>query len=226
MNLSEMRTRLRRQIGNPTTTDVPDAQLTEHVNDAYREIVAKFRFHKTRKVCTFDTTADTRRYGLPEDAKWVMRVRDDTNKRFIEKTDDHRLSRIDDLTTTGKPELYARYRDWIELQPTPDGVYTISVYYESDITELSADSDEPVMSEAWHRGLVNLAKYYYYDDQGDDAKALSARNKYEAWLTSQPSEVDEEQRFNDHGVQIPSLGEWAGYGTSGRSRTGDFATSD
>ncbi len=206
MDLLTLRTRVRKQVGNPTTVDVPDADLTQHVNTAYRDISNKYRFHKVRKLCTFPTVAGTRRYGLPTDCAAVIRVRDTTNEVRLEKLDDMRAAHLIDTDVEGKPTQYTRYRDWLDLHPTPDDVYTIEVFYKGEIVDLSADGDDPVLPTSWHEGIIKLAKYYYYDEQGDIPKATSAFNAYELWASRQPIEVDEEKVDFDSGVSLPTLG--------------------
>lgn len=206
MQLSDMRTKLRKRIGNPSTTDVADTTLNEHLNTAYGEIANEFRFRKVRKLCTFDTVADQAEYGLPSDCLAVLRVRDTTNELRLEKLDDRRFAELTDTDETGEPTGYVRFRDWITLVPTPDDAYTIQLHYKADVTDLSADADEPVLPSVWHRGIVMLAAFYYYDEEGDVPKAQSAYNVYELWASKKPVEVDEEKTDFDSGVTIPSLG--------------------
>lgn len=211
MNLLILRDRLRRMIGNPTTADVGDGNLSEHINTAYREIVNKYRFHLGRKICTFDTIADVSRYGLPTDLASIIRVRNNTTEVRMEMLDSRRRYEEVNYTAniqTGEPVRYIRFRDWIELAPIPDGVYQIEIYYKLGIVDLSADIDEPVIPVSWHRGILLLSKYIYYDEEGDIPKATTAYARFNTWVQDQPTEVDEEKADLDSGVAIPTLGVW------------------
>lgn len=212
MELSDMVAVLRRRIGNPSTTDVTDTILKEHINSAYVEIADNFRFHKTRKLCTFTTVASTRRYGLPTDCDVVLKVRDNTNSVRIEKSDSRRFAELTDTTTEGFPTQYARFRDWIELQPTPDGAYEIQLYYRVATTLLSADTDEPALPASWHEGILRLARWYYYTEEGDEPKANSAYNSYTVWASKKTNEVDEEKVDFDSGVSLPELSDFVPQG--------------
>lgn len=220
MELSVMRTRLRKRIGNPTLTDVPDSDLNQHINTAYLELVNKFRFHLGRRICIFDTVIGQPRYGLPTDLAVLFRIRDNTNERKMIKLDDPRRARLtnhtkDQLTSAGtpanitldQPRYYMRHRDWVELHPVPDGVYEMEIFYKIVVEELVADTDEPVIPETWHVGIVSLARYWYYDEEGDLPKAKNAMNAFEVWLSRQPVEVDEEKIDFDSGVGVPTLSE-------------------
>ncbi len=206
MDLVTMRTKLRKRVGNPTVTDVPDVDLTGHINTAYHEIANSYRFRMVRKLCTFDTVASQAEYGLPSDCLAVLKARNSTSEHRLEKMDDRKGAELENVSTEGDPTKYIRYRDWITLVPTPDGVYTIQLHYKADVSDLSADADEPVVPSVWHEGIIKLARYYYYDEEGDIPKAQSSYNVYELWASRKPVEVDEEKVDFDSGVTIPSLG--------------------
>lgn len=208
MDLTTMRTRLRARIGNPDTTDVPDATLTRIINSAYTDIADRFRFHSARKLCTFPTVADTQDYGLPTDLIEIMKVRDQTNGWQLSKADyldEAAKEERSDSVITERPRFYIRYRNFIRLEPTPDGVYTIELFYRAGITELSADGDTPILPSAWHEGIIKLARHYFYDEVGDIPKAQYALSIYNSWLSTKPNEVDEEKKDLDKGVRIPTL---------------------
>lgn len=207
MELSTMRTRLRRAVGSPSTTDAADADLDEFINSAYRDIAGRFRFHRVRKLCQFNTVDGTERYGLPTDCEAVFRVRDVTNGVKIKKRGDRFAATLEgsDDEVSGKPTDYVVQKDWLLLHPTPDDVYVIEVFYKAGITDLSADADEPILPEGWHDGIIKLARHKFYDDRGDIPKATYALANYNSWLSTKTIEVDEEKRDIDSGVEIPTL---------------------
>lgn len=205
MELSTMRTRLRRRIGNPSVTDVPDSTLTEVINIGYREIADRFRFHDVRVRFEFPTVASTRNYELPAGLLSIIRLRDVDNQRRIIKMDDARAAELLDTDTEGQPLHYIRYENTIDLHPTPDDVYDLELYYKGNIVDLVDAADEPVLPEPWHEGILRLAKHYYYIDQGDAQKSTLAYNEYELWLRTKPVEVDEEKTDFDSGVSVPTL---------------------
>lgn len=205
MNLSELRVKLRSRIGDPTVIDVPDSELDMHINSAYVEIADTYRFHTVRKLCKFSTVVGTARYGIPDDCLVVMEVRDLTNEKKLEKYGGRRVFEQTSVTTNGFPFAYARFRNWVELVPPPDGVYEIEMHYKADVVELAGDTATPTIPKPWHEGILRLAKYYYYEDQGDVPKSVAAYNAYDVWVSRKPVEVDEEKRDFDSGVSIPTL---------------------
>jgi len=212
VQLSVMRTKLRTRIGNPSITDVPDANLTTHLNDSYREIANKFKFHLVRSRYDFSTVIGTRLYNLPTGSVAILKAQNLTalNEGRIEKLDDRRRAETTITGVTGPPTGYIRYQNQIELDPTPDAVYSIRLILKSGITDLSLDADTPVLPVSWHEGIIKLAKYNYYaNEQNDLPKATFAKQDFKDWLVDQPTEIDEEKVDFDSGVSLPELNAWA-----------------
>jgi len=215
MDLETIVTRLRQSIGNPSISDVADATLQQLVNDCYEEIGDKFRFFKARKVCTFDTIAGISTYTLPTASVELMRVYDMMNKKIQSMTSDAEAQTLrqdeTDSSLWGFPTNYTHYRDWIRFIPVPNGIYKMEIYYRVVMTPLSASTDEPIFPLPWHRGILLLSRYNYFELIASDVpKAISARNAYSIWLENKPDEVAEELRRSDRGVIVPTLSEWPG----------------
>lgn len=204
MDLLTMRTRLRKRVGNPTTTDVPDVDLNEAINSAYSDVAVRYKFHKVRRLCTFNTVIGQAKYGLPVDCFAVLRVRDNTNKKNLTKAGDREYASRTN-TTNGKPGKYIRYRDWITVEPPPDGVFEFELFYKSKPVDLVADADQPVLPTAWHEGIIRLARYYHFDTVGDLPKAAVALQVFNFWTETMPLEFDDEAEAIDSGVEIPTL---------------------
>ncbi len=219
MNLQEMQNILRSRIGNPTAIDVPNSVLTTELNAAYLDIKDRYRFHRARKRCTFSTVIGQSRYDLPTDVLSVFRVRDNTNNVKLRKWGDRQLSSRED-NLNGKPLRYVRYRDWVELNPTPDGVYQMEVFYKYMDTNLALATDVPQIPPSWHEGIVVLGKYNYYANVANDQpKAQMAYEAWKLWVADKPAEIDEESVDIDSGVEILPL-------SSGISKGLDFDHSD
>lgn len=207
MTLAELIAQVRVSVGNPTTTDVPDATLQGMINFAYKEVADKFRFHKTRRICEFTTQAGVDKYTLPAGTNLVFRVKNKTSDWGMDKLPDNLFEmEITPASPQGAPTHFARYRDYVKLHPVPDGEYVIEVFYQFGVTSMTQPTDEPVIPEAWHVGIVRLARHYYYDFvKGDQPKAIAALNMYRNWLADKPVEVHEEVAQGDHGVIITAL---------------------
>jgi hypothetical protein len=215
MNLLELRARLRVSVKNPDEGDVPDEVLTSYINSGYLDLAARYDFHQTRKRCTFLTVAGQAKYQLPGDVASVLRLRDNTHGRKIWKKGDRAIAEQHIPKWQWWPRWYVRYRNYVELGPTPneDG-YVIEVYYIAIPAVLAADSDIPVLPLTWHDGVHMRAKWYYYMDKGDSVQQAQSLNNYTVWLSDKPNEIEEESVDIDNGSELPTLGgsrgDWSG----------------
>lgn len=207
MNLSTMRNTLRTKIGNPSITDVSNESLTRICNAAYREVGSKYPFNEVRCIKSFNTAIGTARYDKPTDIAALFRVWNDTEKKKLVKRGVRFLATARKNVPNGKPLNYVVVKDWIQLIPTPDAVYTIMLYYLTEIQDMVVDGDSPALPLPWHDGLVLKARHIYYDERGDIGKAIYAKNEWKDWVSDKPSEIDlEKDDLEDAGVIVSALG--------------------
>ena len=208
--LAQMRTALRRKIGNPDTTSVTNAILDEHINSAYVHLTTRYRHKQGRENSRFNTVAGTSAYTLTGQYAVVFQVWNRTTNTKLTKLGwrqrvDEDLS-VSSSTTQGVPLGYETWQDSIILYPVPDAVYAIEAIYKKIPTALSADGDTPVINALWHPGIVFLSRFYYWDDRQDFAKAQQAYNTWRLWMSDIAHDVDEETvDSEDFGVVLPGL---------------------
>lgn len=220
MNLVTMRNTVRTKIGSPTVTDVSNDTLTRLCNAAYREITSKYPFNEVRCIKSFTTAVGTNRYTMPPDLAALFRVWNDTEKTKLQKRGVRFLATARKNVPNGKPRYYVRVKDFIQVMPTPDGIYNLMIFYLTTTTDLVADLDIPVIPLPWHDGIVLKARHLYYDERGDIGKAIYAKNEWKDWVSDKPSEIDlEKDDLEDGGVIVSQLG-----GEHGRmsGRSGDY----
>lgn len=205
MNFQELKDRLRASIKNPDPSDVTEVMVGQYINDGYRDLATRYPYHQTRKRCQFTTEIGEKKYQLPSDCTVVMRISDLTTGRKLRKLGDRDISdRL--ISNNFRPTGYQRYRNYIELAPTPDAAYVMEVFYNSFPGVLTSDTECPVLPPSWHNGIWMKGKWYYYMDQGDISQQTAADNAYKLWLADKPSEIEEESADIDSGVAVPTLG--------------------
>lgn len=193
MNLTTLQTRLRERIGNPTTSDVPDATLTIRLNEAYETIWDRFRFHSNRgKNTSITTVASTNSYAMASTIDVVRSVRDNTNGVKLRKLMQREWEEINQGSTTGKPTGYYTDGTNLYLDPNPDGAYVIQIEHRKSYTALSAGGDSPSLPSSWHLGVVLLARYYHWEVTSNWQNAQVADLAYKNWLSDKTDEIDEE----------------------------------
>ena len=127
-----------------------------------------------------------------------------TGGKIWKSDDDHVIDRHIG-TPNWRPRLYIRYRNYVHLVPTPDGVYTVAVFYKYIPSVLVADTDVPSLPEDWHIGIVLRARWYYFMESGDAQQATIADNNFKLWALDKPTEIEEETVDQDQGVGRPEL---------------------
>src|SRR6266581_5164176 len=158
MQLSDLRSRLRSRIGNPSTTDVPDTpNLDQHINDAYQEILNKYKFKRRRARARFTTVIGTDKYNVSSLTDVIYKAWDRTNGRELEYVGTNVLSKRDynatpnALVQNSKPEKWAHIETYLQLLPPPDGAYVIEFVYKVTYAALVNTTDVPVIPAPWHR---------------------------------------------------------------------------
>lgn len=206
-SLLAIRTELRTKVGNPSVAEVSDTVLDAVINQANKEIYDKYPFHAARRIVTFPTVASTGLYVLPTDCLSVYSLWNTTSgyQGKLLKRDENWLS-TQQLQQNGPPTYYVRQRGWVQLSPTPDAVYSIRLMYKAMCPTLAEDTDEPVIPASWHDGIWRLARFIYWDEKGDLAKAQWSNNMWLQWVSDKPNEMqDEDFMDNTEGVVMPFL---------------------
>lgn len=216
MDLLAMRTRLRERVGNPDTTDIPDATLDLRINEALVDIMDEYNFHAAKTIDeSIDTVADQRDYDLPEGIDVIIGVRDNTNGRKLRKMD---RGQYDELVAaadaeSAQPTRFFRDATKIYLDPPPDDIYNLRLRYRQATVELADDTDEPVIPTSWHIGIVLLARYKYWEVLQDVAKMMVADQAWQKWVSNKSDEIAEELKAdNDAAIRVPSLENFASRG--------------
>lgn len=208
MNLLELRNSLRRHVGNPTVTDIPDVNLDGLLNEANRFIMDTYPFHASRSLWVFDTVAGTKRYQLPADLSTLMLVGNRTRRYRIRKKDMQNQFRAENqiVTHTGPPVYYSRALDWIQFDPIPDAVYSIALMYKNTVADMVHDTDVSPIPLVWHPGIVRYARYLFYDEKQDFGRAQYAYASWTLWVGNKPSELQEELLHDSEtGAELPFL---------------------
>jgi len=182
---------------NDASTNVTNVAKAD-VNFAYQDVCTRHPFTWLTALGTLTTTA-SQAYtqistGGITDLWKILSVRENVTPQLlsaISMKDYDRLLALDN-TDTDIPDLYSdEINDYIYWYKTPDDVYTIYVEYWKAITELSSDSDSPIIPAKYHEVLVlgGWARTLRYLKQFAEAEAISAQ--YEAFISKMIEEDDD-----------------------------------
>lgn len=179
MNLSTMRTEVRTRIGNPSTDGFySDAQLNSLINEAMHFISSADDWPWLQTSENITTVAGTRAYT--PNANWVR-----TKQLYINDSEPFVFISVaeadDNGNRQGQPDQYTIYDEDIIMVPTPSSVYTVVHQYIKKETDLSGDSDSPIMPTMFHYAIVEKAAELALLRAGYGERASTARQQYQEW---------------------------------------------
>ena len=128
------------------------ARAKQWVNQAQFSIATSYRFFELEVSVTGSTTSSTRTYSLPSDLRVILSIRDTTNSRKLNKSDWRTFDKVSQ--TTGQPSRYDRFGSSIELDPTPDDTYGLSLRYLKRVASMTNDTDEPILPDEWIEAII------------------------------------------------------------------------
>lgn len=183
--LSNIRSEVRDDLGSPPTEAISDSQIDTRINHSYREIATRFRHPEIEKKETISTTGGTTEYSPASDYWYTHILRDEDNDRVLRyQTLEWIVAQ--DTDTNGQPEVYTLWGDNLHLYPTPDGSYSLTNYYVSEITELSANSDSTVTNDAWDEIIKWGAVWRCHQMTHEQDRMVHARNIWRTLINNMP----------------------------------------
>ncbi len=190
-----------RFLTNTSTNTYTDLDLTAALNMYYGEVIqeiiqAQDGWDFQAETATADLVADQQEYTLPTDILKIKRIEisyDGTNWTPVTFMDVNETSSATDTTTVGnnfqKSEPYADLMDKsIMLYPTPSANATggLKIWYSKGVDDLSADTDEPVFQNRFHKVLCYGAARDYFEKYlqitGNDGKRTKANANFKAMM--------------------------------------------
>lgn len=186
-----------------TATDIGDwtngnVDLDLFINISWWDIMDQFDFReKEAGPLTFVTIAGTRSYDLTTktspvlfDALQRISVEDlnDSTHKNLDLISDwtYENEYTNDTSLESKPTHYFRRGSLIYLWPTPDDVYTISLYYLQILADIP--SPGPVIPQSWHEIIMMGGKWRALLDKQDFSKADEIR-KHQTYLINSRTPV-------------------------------------
>lgn len=195
------------RLGNRTGMD---ARVLTWLNDGYFELLLspRFPFFELDTSTTLTTVASTRTVSLSgvTDLWFILTVRDTTNIRRLRKADVREFDEI--AHTTGFPTRYARYGTDLELDPTPDGAYSLQVRYRKRAAELTTGGSH-LLGREWDEVLIALGVLKGREALEQTEQAAGQRQLLEGMLAAREEVLSLEDMDSDAAIQ-PDLTGWGG----------------
>ena len=156
MNVNQMLQELTWRLGN--RSDIQARTLT-WLNDAYYELLMspRFTYYQLDRTTAWVAVVSQRVYQLSTTFPgiwFVIDIRNDTQEQKLKKFDPTELDRV--TRVTGPPLRYGRYADQIELDPTPDSNYDMTMRWRLRPMEL-VNGGEHILTREWDEVIITMA---------------------------------------------------------------------
>lgn len=210
MSVDTLVTELREHLGDDNT-DLSDTVALLLLNRSFWEIMDKFGFREKEVNSTLPTVVDQRDYTIPSLTEGIQLISIKDNDDLSHKP----LRRItnfvyesnyveDDTSEASKPEAYFRFEDKFRLYPTPDDIYTLTIYRLKELADLGAGGDPP-LPQSWDEIILYGAVWRGFARKRNLNTSDRWQNKQHALINSaQPVEGKEEIDSHSSGVNIPT----------------------
>lgn len=133
------------------------------INRSWWDVISQFDFKEEEKIVTFVTVDGTRQYLIQTIIG--SDIFDAVRQISLLNTDDSSHTVLDEISILeyetnyneqtslrAKPSQYFHNGGYLYLAPTPDDVYTLTVYYKYILTDLSAGN--PSIPQDWHESIL------------------------------------------------------------------------
>ena len=176
----------REELGSPSTTILPDADITERLNQSYLELASRFRHPELETSVSVSMVDGTQAYANASDHYYTIAIRDETNDRKLQY---RKLEWIlaQDTDTKGDGQYWTRHGTNFLIYPTPNSADTYTQYYVKIPTELSAGTDTTDFdNQTWDEILKWGAVWRLFNMLGQQDRMIHARNIWRTLINSMP----------------------------------------
>lgn len=193
-----IKTEVKSRLGNRTNID---SRLNVWINDAYFELLLnpRFNFFELDKAAQASTAALIRSYDLPTDLWYILDIRDDTNNRKLRRRHWETFDRRSH--NEGQPNLYARFGLSVELDPTPDAVYTLIIRYKFRPVDL-VSGGSPAIGREWDEVITVLSVIKGFEALEEQEKAGLQRQILEQLLAVREDVTQLESMDAESQIQV------------------------
>ena len=168
-------------------------RLDQWVNDGVIELFGELDIQGRRQGATADTVIDQREYDVPADLLAILVLKNNTTKKRLIRTSIENFQLFDD-TREGSPTHYVRVGAFISVDPLPNVVEELELFFIKEPPQLVLGSDTSGLPSMYDRVIHLIALRNALIDLEENERATFtfqiAENKLrklptEEWLESQ-----------------------------------------
>jgi hypothetical protein len=208
LSVNKLITELRETCG-VDSSDLPTTDAELLLNRSWWDLMNKIEFRETEMASTFQTVVGLMQYTMTvpfESLKSLSLLNPVTNEQQLINVMDTRLYDANfkpDVLSRGIPTMYFRENTAINLYPTPDKVYTITLRYITTLNDLEAGTAEPDVPQVWHEIILLGAAWRCYQRLGDMARKDSLKGDWLGLLNNVTTVKEQELVDTKFAAVIP-----------------------
>ena len=167
LTASDMVDMVRDSLGGETSETLSDTRILRYINQSYLELSSMYHFDQLHTSTTVTTADGTAAYEMTvSDVQIITDIVDGTNDLKLYPMNDGQYHKFTQgSTVSGTPTYWfisgvgANSRYELTFFPTPAGIYTMTVHYYHDPTELvtTPAATSPVIPQIWDDSIVYRA---------------------------------------------------------------------
>lgn len=211
LTLQQMRDMVRKRLG-VTIQEIDNVSVDLLLNMSFWDLLNRFPFRENETFVPFQTIAGQRLYALPVSFEAIrtlgISTTDTLQHTDLQPMDNDEYEKVfnENVDMRAIPERYIRDGNCIKLWPTPDKVYTLTLYYWIQLSDLTDINNNPRIPRNWHEIIVIGAVWRGWIDLNDWTRAQTVREFCENMINGiVPAESKEERDF--HRATTPVLRE-------------------
>lgn len=188
--------------------DISVSEGSFYANLALQEVATRQHYLGLEALAYSSVTSGENRIGLPRDFDYMKTLRLDyysistttasptdasvrslATIKFSSQLTLTDPSVIDSaMTQTACPQYYFTYGQWIELFPSPDSSYSLTMRYVAKQPALVDSTETPFLDERWHPAWLMKTEEWMRRARNDMEGAMVAQQKYLDYMGSTPSD--------------------------------------
>src|SRR3990167_1144898 len=201
-------------------SDLASSTASLLANQALREVWESLAHDLQETLAISSTTSGEDKITLPSDFGEVLALSNTSASppRLLRHIN---IDDVDSATTVlGTPVAYTLYSNWLELHPSPDSAYSLTLRYRAEPSVLTVTTAASSLASRFDYGWLLKTAELYCDALNDFEQGILWRNKYTAYMSSQRNDLAKRQ-MNRTGMQVRYL-----TAARGPVSTYSFATAD
>lgn len=185
--------------------DIPASEASFYANLALQEVATRQHYLGLEALAFSSVTSGENRIGLPRDFDYMKTMRLDyysvsttsvggsvqslATIKFSSQLTLADPSVVDSaMTTVSIPQVYFTYGQWIELFPSPDSSYSLTMRYVAKQPTLVQSTDTPFLDERWGPAWQYKTAEYLSYARNNMELGLIWKQQYVDYMTSTPSD--------------------------------------